>query len=693
MFEPYSPCPCGSGKKFKWCCQPIHAALGKVFALDDEGQHEAALRLMDEVAAQHPTNPEVWGRKALLEFQNERPADAEKTLEKAFELNANYAFGFFLKARFRLYEGEIGGALLLLRKATELYDPEAKDMLAQLYIDIFDCEMKLNHPVAAHAAAELALKFNPTNENLRNGIPTVFGKDNPNLPASAIRKYEFMILPADAPAERRTAWAGALQAAATGKLADATRAFDQLAQAEPNQPAAWFNLALCQAWTGNNPAAVAAIQHYVELEADETRAAQAWALAEVLRLGHGMVDQADVVEHSITASLRDPNAFVTTLSELEREGLLAGVRVDQEQGMLTAMVLESPGPALTPELQARQGMKLAAYLVMVGNILRIWNVNQEALERTFARVREKAGNTIAETLPSRGPAKFIEMLSEGITFSKNAGSKEEAEQRLREGFTQFLEEKWIHRPLKSLGGVAPVDAAGHAGLRKKVRGLVQFMRECAALTKFPYDFARLEHKLGLDGTAPGNAAGTPAYSAMNAAELAGLPAATLAPADLEQAYQAALALDARELAGKFAAELVGRAPYPERPDRFTLFQLLIGQSLSHGDTGAALDRVNEGEKDDCENNGGKRRNDYELRRAQVHAKRGEIDQAEDVFDRLIARIPSELNVRVNAAETMLSARQQSKALKYVQQGLAEAVKQKNRDLEGHFRELQAAAAK
>ena len=68
---------------------------------------------------------------------------------------------------------------------------------------------------------------------------------------------------------------------------------------------------------------------------------------------------------------------------------------------------------------------------------------------------------------------------------------------------------------------------------------------------------------------------------MNAGELAALSAGTLAPADLEQAYQAAMALDARELAGKFAAELVGRPPYPERPDRFTLYQLLIGQALGH----------------------------------------------------------------------------------------------------------------
>jgi hypothetical protein len=54
-------------------------------------------------------------------------------------------------------------------------------------------------------------------------------------------------------------------------------------------------------------------------------------------------------------------------------------------------------------------------------------------------------------------------------------------------------------------------------------------------------------------------------------------------------------------------------------------------------------------------------------------------------------MPTELNFRVNAAETMLSAREKTRAIKFAQDGLAIAVKQNNRDLEGHFKELMAAA--
>ena len=175
--------------------------------------------------------------------------------------------------------------------------------------------------------------------------------------------------------------------------------------------------------------------------------------------------------------------------------------------------------------------------------------------------------------------------------------------------------------------------------------------------------------------------------------MANLDINALSSAELDQAYQAATKADARELAGKFAAILVERPAYPERPDRFPLFQLLINQAMAQANLDAALDHLNAGEADDCKNNEGRRRNEYELRRAQLHAKRGEFDDSERVYDGLIARAPTELNYRVNAAETMLSARQGAKAAKYATDGLAAAQKQKNRDLEGAFKELMAAAQK
>jgi hypothetical protein len=180
---------------------------------------------------------------------------------------------------------------------------------------------------------------------------------------------------------------------------------------------------------------------------------------------------------------------------------------------------------------------------------------------------------------------------------------------------------------------------------------------------------------------------------MGAAELAVLDAAKLTDEQLEQAFQAAVKLDAGDLAASFARGLTSRPPRPDRPDRYPWYSYLTQHALRSGQPDAALDYVNEGEKADCEQNEGRRRNDYDLRRGQVHVKRGEADAAADVFGRLIERAPDELKYRGSAAEAMLSLRQGARALKFAEDGLAAARQRGDRDTEQYLQELADAAKK
>src|SRR5437764_6160238 len=79
-FEPYDSCPCGSGKKFKWCCQEIYAEIEDAFRLDNAGQHEAALRKMADVVQTHSGNPEAYGRYAQLLSVHGKIEEADQNL-------------------------------------------------------------------------------------------------------------------------------------------------------------------------------------------------------------------------------------------------------------------------------------------------------------------------------------------------------------------------------------------------------------------------------------------------------------------------------------------------------------------------------------------------------------------------------------------------------------------------------------
>jgi tetratricopeptide (TPR) repeat protein len=692
-FDIYGPCPCGSGKKFKWCCQPIHQTVEKAFHQDEQGQHDAAIAMMEQLTNEHPGNPEAWGRKAQLLYQNNRVEDAENAIDKALEINPKYAFGLLLRGMFRQYEGELPGGLLLFRKAAELYDPDARDMLAQVYLLIGDAELKLHKPVAARAAFTIAQRYRP-NEELRRNLETLLGTQS-RMPSAATSDYKFLSPSSSATPQRRALWDRAISDAASGRLAGSARAFAELAESNPDDAPAWYNLGLARAWLGENSGAVEGLDRYVSLEADEQKAAAAWALAEVLRYGQGMEEQADVVEHNAIFVVRDPRPFMAALQDWEKEGRLAGVHSSEEQQTLSGIVLDQAGLITAG---AGRPAKLGAYFALAGNVFRLWNTNLEAVERTRRDMQQRMGTGLGDAASARSPAAFGDVFADGLLFPPSSASEEEARRIVREGVDRFLEETWIRKPLRSLGGVAPIDAAGHKVLRKKLLGLLQFLEQCAPEAQDSYDFKRLHRKLGLADGAPSAAVAeaskaTADIEAMGAGELAALNPDALVDDELDRACRAAQKLDAHDLAARFAQALVGRPARPEHPDRFPLYSYLVQRAMSDGNSELALQYVDEGEKFDCEHNEGRRRNDFELRRGQVLSKRGEAESARDVFVRLIERVPSDLRFRGAAAEAMLTAKQGAFALQFADQGLKKAREMNDRDSEQYFLELAGAARK
>jgi tetratricopeptide (TPR) repeat protein len=691
--DPYSSCPCGSGKKFKWCCQPIHVTIDRAFQQDAEGQHESALRLMDEVVAEHSGNPEAWGRKAQLLYQNQRLEDAESALQKAFEINPDYPAGHFMRGLFRYNEGEIHGALLLFRKAADLYDPQAHDTLAEVYSLIANCELRLNRPVAAGAALRKALHSQRANPELQKAFDDLYGSKS-RLPETARKEYTFLTLPTGE--NRRATWDRALAGSLTGRFPDAVRAFETLTREEANDPAAWYNLAISNAWVGNHPDALEALERYVTLESDESKAAAAWALGEVLRCGDGMQDRADYAEYSAVYQVRDPRPLIAALQEWQKTNRLVVIQADEQGTSLTALLLEAPSGLITSEASS-QPLRLSSYLMLAGNYLRLACVNKEWLAGAQREVQQKLGPALADPHERVGPPLFSDVVTSALIFPIGVEDEARAQQLVTEHAQKYFEEAWIHQPLHALNGTPPIDAVGHATLRKKLRGVVQFLQECAATGAIhTYDFDRLRRKLGLlesKPDAPSSAGGVGDIATMGAADLAALPIETLPDAQVELAYQTAQKLDAHELGVRFAQALIARPPSAEKTDRFPWYAYLLQRALAEGRNDAALDLVDAGEKADCEQNEGKRRNDYEFRRGQIHAKRGEADQAHDVFQRLINRAPPNPRYNGSAAEAMLTLKQPAEALRFAEDGLTKARQLNDRDSEGYLMELVAAAKK
>ena len=80
--DPYASCTCGSGKKFKWCCQPIQTEISQVFGLLEQGQAEAASRTKSSFLAnmshelRTPLNAIIGYSEILVEDATDRGDDA-----------------------------------------------------------------------------------------------------------------------------------------------------------------------------------------------------------------------------------------------------------------------------------------------------------------------------------------------------------------------------------------------------------------------------------------------------------------------------------------------------------------------------------------------------------------------------------------------------------------------------------------
>src|SRR5262249_23290671 len=147
---------------------------------------------------------------------------------------------------------------------------------------------------------------------------------------------------------------------------------------------------------------------------------------------------------------------------------------------------------------------------------------REPFQRLREEVRQRLGLGLGELQERRGPIAFHDVVAEALIFPvAGKGDEKEAAERVLEHTRRYYEETWIHRPRPPPGGMAGGDAVGHAKLRKRVRGVIQFIQDCARGGMLgTLDFDRLRRKLGLLEAAPAPAGAAPAdVTALSAAEL------------------------------------------------------------------------------------------------------------------------------------------------------------------------------
>ncbi len=204
--------------------------------------------------------------------------------------------------------------------------------------------MRLNRPVAVRAALRIVMRNQPSDADTRERFEAVFGPAG-RMPAAARKEYAFLPPGPSLAGDRRAAWDRALAGLESARLGEVARAFDELARADPDDAAAAYNLGISRAWLGENLPALEVLERYVRQSTDDDRAAEAWALGEVLRCGYGMDEQCDYHEYSVAYQIRDARPVEALLRDWGAAHRLLRLNTGEEN-VFSGLILDAP-PRLT----------------------------------------------------------------------------------------------------------------------------------------------------------------------------------------------------------------------------------------------------------------------------------------------------------------------------------------------------------
>ena len=397
------------------------------------------------------------------------------------------------------------------------------------------------------------------------------------LPLAARKAYK---LRQPRSAEQRGRWDARLRgaaAAAEDDLDAAAAAFEAIHDDAPDDAEAWYDHALCLAWTGRDREAVSCLEQVVALESEThvEGAVDAWTLAEVLRQGGGAEALADDLRYAcgFPRDGGDLSALFAAFPEIRRiptphdparpDARLADVEVFEW--------LDRPFPDRdADDLSAAELPRVLATLYLAPGAIRLSSPRVDGLEEAEEKLRLLIGDDVeaVERAAAPLPLPFLDAAVWTVRLPEGR-DRADADRWTREVVEAYYENRWLHLPRQALDGLSPLAAgrnanAGDDAIRAKLLAVVAFREQLGArassvLLYQGYPFDRLRRRLGLDPVDPGSV--DPAdLSCAGLAELSALTPDELDDHQLVEAFQSAAGLRDDATAAELAEALLSRRP-------------------------------------------------------------------------------------------------------------------------------------
>lgn len=505
----YQDCPCGSGKKLKFCCTGIAEDMVKIMNMQAHHQYQMALNALD--AVEKKPIREAWSRawikttRATMLMGVKKTPEARNLLQEVLAELPEHPFALALNALVTLATDMYPASMRAIYKALMHSMERYPTLLSQVVYTLANLLAAKGSLLAAQQYLRMAVRLKPDEEEFMQAL--IEFEHNLAVPYPLRSEYELhRFTGSDAHQELHVS---AESLARLGCYSIAAKTFGQIARQQPNNANLWWNIALCHAWAGEDPLAAEAFRAAAANEPDFETAVDCQVLARLLTPG----TPASKVER-LSSEYKVPSASrLLTVLDAHDGFLRAPVppdEFDEEEEVPVAVYLfvdrdprSVPDDQLTLDNLARELGQVVIYdagkepdSTPQAFVSALAGENFERVNREFMAA---AGSDVERTVESK-PASVISAEILPLTFDGyvpptcSARKRRELE---KARWHRLIQDTWPNVKQEALGGKSPLEAAGQPELRASLAAAIVAFDIFCDRAGYPLDQDAVRSRLGL----------------------------------------------------------------------------------------------------------------------------------------------------------------------------------------------------
>lgn len=510
--DPYSNCPCGSGKKVRFCCKPFIADMTRAEELRMDRKPAASLAILDSLEKKRElgdwTRAWIKAERAIDLLALNRGPEAEDAINSALSIVPKFPIALAVRAMLQLQNAGYPAA----RPAVEAAFEHAVDATPQMVAEVAYVTAGLlsgaGHTLAARQHFAFSAVLDPENEE--RTMTLVEFESSERIPFPLRSNYALHELTVPVALKEVLATAELLSARCC--YGRAAVEYNRIATAMKTSAEAWLNVGMCHAWVGQPAEAVSALRAGAQFCSDAEVAIDAEVLAQLLESSFLLPQTAGTARFFQCDS---PGRVLSVLDETQRFVRVAPPQELQENPQLAGAfaILDRPAPSFetNPQLTLDDMPRQIATVLVFDGV-----PAKSVAPRLFVGILP--GESVDEIT-----ALLTGALGESLTLQPE---REEANERSRTVPTEQLplerlpsipsstelplpqrrqlEKQLVHRvthdlwptiPQAALAGKSPLDAAGHADLARPLSAAVVVFESFCATHRYALDADQLRARL------------------------------------------------------------------------------------------------------------------------------------------------------------------------------------------------------